>query len=90
VRKKIQLKFFSFFKSKIAIYRRSLQPSKKKHSTLQKMKFINCFLFLWAIFALLDSYPDCESGSESGSESRNPIESRSGYGSGSTTQVQTT
>jgi hypothetical protein len=30
--------------------------------------FINCFLFLWVIFAPLDPEPDCESGT------RDPIE----------------
>ncbi len=37
------------------------------------MKFINFFLVLWVIFALLDPYPDCESGYGS----RNTIESGS-------------
>jgi hypothetical protein len=41
---------------------------KRKHPALQKKEFINCFLCLWFIFALLD--PDCESGYGS----RNPIE----------------
>ncbi len=27
---------------------------KREHPALQKMKFVNFFLFLWAIFALLD------------------------------------
>ncbi len=57
-------------------YRRSLQPSKEKiqHAALQKMKFINCFLFFWAIYALLNPDPDpnCESGSGYGS--RGPTE----------------
>ncbi len=44
---------------------------KKEHLTLLKMKFINFFLCLWVIFALLDLDPDCES------ESRDPIESGS-------------
>jgi hypothetical protein len=35
---------------------------KNEHQALQKMKFINCFIFFWAIFALLDPDPDCESG----------------------------
>jgi hypothetical protein len=43
------------------------------------MKFSNYFLFLWVIFVLLDPNLFCESGSRS----RDPIESR--YGSGSTT-----
>jgi hypothetical protein len=30
---------------------------KREHPALQKMKFINCFLFFWAIFALLDPDP---------------------------------
>jgi hypothetical protein len=45
---------------------------KREHPALQKMKFINCFLFLWAVFALLDPDPDCES--RSGYGSRDPIE----------------
>ncbi len=36
---------------------------KKEHPALKKIKFINCFLFFWAIFAILDPDPDCESGS---------------------------
>ncbi len=44
-----------------------------EHPALQKMKFINFFLFLWVIFAVLD--PDCESGS--GYRFRDPIESGS-------------
>jgi hypothetical protein len=39
------------------------------------MKFINCFLFFGAIFALLDTDPDCDSGSEFGP--RDPVESGS-------------
>jgi hypothetical protein len=39
------------------------------------MKFINFFLRLWVIFALLEPDPDCESGSGYGS--RDPIESGS-------------
>ncbi len=31
---------------------------KREHPAFQKMKFINCFIFFWAIFALWD--PDCE------------------------------
>jgi hypothetical protein len=38
---------------------------KREHPALQKMKCINFFLFLWVIFALLDSDPVCESGSGS-------------------------
>jgi hypothetical protein len=30
------------------------------------MKFINCFIFFWAFFALLDPDTDCESGYGSG------------------------
>jgi hypothetical protein len=37
---------------------------KKGHQALQKMKFINFFLCLWVILALLD--PDCVSGFGSG------------------------
>jgi hypothetical protein len=46
---------------------------KREHPALQKMKFINFFLCLWVIFALLG--PDGESGS--GYRSRDPIESGS-------------
>jgi hypothetical protein len=35
---------------------------KREHSALQNMKFLNYFLLLWVIFALLD--PDFESRSE--------------------------
>ncbi len=61
----------NFFGSKITIYlslglhkrrpsyRRSLQLSKEKeHPALQNMKFLNFFLLLWVIFALLDTDPD--------------------------------
>jgi hypothetical protein len=34
----------------------------RKHPALIKMKFLNCFLFFWAIFALLDPYRVCGSG----------------------------
>jgi hypothetical protein len=43
----------------------------REHPALQKMKFINFFIFLCVIFALLDPDLDCESGSRS----RNPTES---------------
>jgi hypothetical protein len=46
---------------------------KKEQPALQKRKFINCFLFVWAIFGLLDPDPDFESGSGYGS--RVPCES---------------
>jgi hypothetical protein len=46
---------------------------KREHPALQNIKFLNFFLFLWVIFALLDPGPDSESGPtdliESGSES---------------------
>ncbi len=45
---------------------------KREHPALQNMKFLNFFLFLWVIFALLDPDPDPESGST------DLIESRSG------------
>ncbi len=45
---------------------------KREHPALKKMKFINFFLCLWVIFALLD---------RSGYGSRDPIESGSGFGS---------
>jgi hypothetical protein len=48
---------------------------KREHLAFQKMKFINFFLYLWVIFALLDPDPDCESGS--GYASKDPIESGS-------------
>ncbi len=44
---------------------------KREHPALQNMKFLNFFLFLWVIFALLDQDSESESGStdliESGS-----------------------
>jgi hypothetical protein len=52
-------------------YRRSLQLPKENIQHLKKIKFINFFLFLWVIFAILDPDPDCGSGS------RDPIESGS-------------
>jgi hypothetical protein len=55
-----------------------LSALKREHPAIQKMKFINFFLCLWVIFALLGPDPDCESGSGYGS--RDPIESGSGYG----------
>jgi hypothetical protein len=65
-----------FFKSKIAIYlslglhkRRPIheKPSalKKEHPALQNTKFPYFFLFMWAIFALLDPDPQFECGSGS-------------------------
>jgi hypothetical protein len=42
---------------------------KREHPALQKIKFVNFYLCLWVIFALLD--PDCESGSGYGS--RDPL-----------------
>jgi hypothetical protein len=45
---------------------------KSEHPAFPNIKFMNCYLFFWAIFALLD--PDYESGSGYGS--RDPIESR--------------
>jgi hypothetical protein len=56
----------------ITSYRRSLKPS-REHSALPKIKFINFFLCLWVIFALLDPDPD----RETGSGPRDPIESGS-------------
>jgi hypothetical protein len=68
--------------------KRQEKPSalKREHPALQKLKFINFFLFLWVIFALLDPDPDCESGPGYGS--RDPTESgiQSGCRFGSTTQ----
>jgi hypothetical protein len=34
----------------------------REHPALQKMKFINCCLILWVIFALLDPVPDPDPG----------------------------
>ncbi len=49
-------------------YRRSLQPSKENinDQTLQKITFLNFFLFLWVIFVLLDPahQNQCGSGTE--------------------------
>ncbi len=78
--KKIQLKFFISFsdqKSYIYLcpsYRRSL-ALKREHPALLQMKFINFFLCLCVIFALLDPDSDCESGTGYGS--RDPIDSGS-------------
>jgi hypothetical protein len=46
---------------------------KKEHPTLQSMKILDFFLFLWVIFALLDPDPDpqFECGSGSGSSNSN-------------------
>jgi hypothetical protein len=60
-------------------YRRSLQPSKRTSST-SKRKFINFFLFLWVIIALLDPDPDRESGSGSRDPLLNPDPILSGSG----------
>jgi hypothetical protein len=40
-------------------YRRTEKPSalKREHPTLQNVKFLHFFLFLWVIFALLDPGP---------------------------------
>jgi hypothetical protein len=61
----------NFLKIKIAVYLSlaSIQdvqqekPSalKREHPSLQNMKFLNLFLFLWVIYAFSD--PDSESGS---------------------------
>jgi hypothetical protein len=54
--------FFLSFGSKIAIYlslrlHKGLKPSalKREHPALQNMKILYFFLYLWVIFALLDS-----------------------------------
>jgi hypothetical protein len=39
-------------------YRRSLHPSKENIQHFQNMKFLDFFLVLWVIFALLDPDPD--------------------------------
>jgi hypothetical protein len=49
----------------------------REHPALQKMKFLNFFLLLWVVIALLDTDPDSEYGSESGST--DPIESGSNW-----------
>jgi hypothetical protein len=54
-------------------YKRSLQLSKENIQHFKNMKFINFFLLMWVIFALLDPDPD----SECGSGSTDLIESRS-------------
>jgi hypothetical protein len=36
---------------------------KREHLALQNMRFLNFFLFLWVIYALLDPDTDAESGS---------------------------
>ncbi len=48
---------------------------KRKHPALQNIKFLNFFLLLWVIFALLDPDPDPDS--EYGSGSTDLIESGS-------------
>ncbi len=77
--------FFFFFWTNIAIklspgrhkgrpsYRRSLKPSKEKILHFKKWNFVNIFLLLWVIFALLDPNPRCESVYGS----KDPIESGS-------------
>ncbi len=73
-RKKYRWKSFSFFDQKPGLlkghpcYRRSIQPW-----ALQNMKFITFFLFFVGHFCTPGSDPDCESGSGS----RDPIESGS-------------
>jgi hypothetical protein len=80
--KKLNFLFSFFFDKKIAIYlslglemtsKLQEKPSalKREHQALQKMKYINFFLFLCVTFALLD--PD----RKSGYGSRDPIESGS-------------
>jgi len=41
-------------------YKRSLQLSKENMLAFQKRKFLNFFILLWVIFALLASDPDSE------------------------------
>ncbi len=71
-RKKIQQKIFyiSFLiknhKLLVSKLQRSLQPSKEN---IQNMTFINFFLCLWVIFALLDPDPDTDPGTLFGSGS---------------------
>jgi hypothetical protein len=50
---KKQLKQVSFFLSKIAFYQH-----------IKKLKLLPFFLFLWVIFALLDSYPNPDTGTQ--------------------------
>jgi hypothetical protein len=40
---------------------------KREHPAIQKINFVNFFLWLGIIFGLLDPDPDCESGYGSGS-----------------------
>jgi hypothetical protein len=54
---------------------------KREHPALQSMKFLNFFLLLWVILALLDPDPD----SKYGAGSTDLIQS----GSGSETMVKT-
>jgi hypothetical protein len=51
--------FLSCFDQKLQFFMSKLQEKpKREHPALQKKKFINYFLCLWAIFALLDPCPD--------------------------------
>jgi hypothetical protein len=52
----VEIFFHIFLGSKIAIYL-SLGLPTGDHPALQNMKFLNFFLFLWVIFALLDPDP---------------------------------
>ena len=54
------IKYCNFF---LGLQRISKLKEKKEHSARHKMKFINFFLCLWDIFALLYPDPDCEYGS---------------------------
>jgi hypothetical protein len=40
------------------------RPGYRRHPALQKMKFLNIFLLLWVIFAILDLDSEYGSGSE--------------------------
>jgi hypothetical protein len=44
-----------------------LSALEREHPALQKVKFLNFFLFLWVIFAILDPDPDHWDPIESGS-----------------------
>ncbi len=69
--KKLQLKIFFFYQKLQFTYpwasKFQKKPSalKREHPALQNMKFLQFFVLLWVIFALLDPDPDSEYGSGS-------------------------
>jgi hypothetical protein len=54
IEKNLQLKIFIYFFDQKLQFTSALQ---REHPGLQNMKFLNFFLFLWVIFALLDPDP---------------------------------